>query len=296
MKTWIVGVDLRHRSDGAVRFGAWLREQAGKAMELLGIHVVPTTVIEDLDQFEGRVQVRERLRTEADLTVRQAGVEDAYPPVELVEADDPAEALASERAQRVAAGLIVGRKAASDGRDLIRLGTVARRLLQRLVVPTFVVPPDLEADRLSSVLKGPVVIAVTPAEASIGALQVGLALAKLLGRPALFVRVVNVPEEYTQIYWSTEALAQFKNQTIEAARDRTAQWLTEQGCSAPLTVRYGDTLTELLATLTEQRAPLLVCGSRLLSRAERLIALSTSSELAARAAVPVLVVPPDARA
>lgn len=295
MKTWIVGVDLRHRSDGAVRFGAWLREQTGKAVELVGIHVAPTKVLDELDQFEGRTRVRERLQTEAILALRQAGAEEAFPPVEVAEADDPADALASERAQRGAAGLIVGRKAASDGRDLVRLGSVARRLLQRLVVPTFVVPPDLDADKHLASLTGPVVIAVTPAEASIGAVQVGVALAKLLGRPALFVRAVNVPEEYTQIYWSTEALAQFKLQTIEAASDRTAAWLTEQGRTEPVTVRYGDTLTEILAVVTEQRAPLLVCGSRLLSRAERLIALSSSSELAARAAVPVLVVPPDAR-
>src|SRR5690606_22269602 len=130
-----------------------------------GIHVAPTSVVDELDQFEGRARVRERLRTEAQLTLEQAGAAEAYPPVELIEADDPGQALASERAQRMATGLIVGRKAASDGKDLVRLGTVARRLLQRLVVPTFVVPPDLEADKLSQTLKGPVVIAVTPAEA-----------------------------------------------------------------------------------------------------------------------------------
>src|SRR5690606_35107997 len=123
MKNWIVGVDLRHRSDGAVRFGAWLREQTNKAIELVGIHVAPTSVVDELDQFEGRARVRERLRTEAQLTLEQAGAAEAYPPVELIEADDPGQALASERAQRMATGLIVGRKAASDGKDLVRLGT-----------------------------------------------------------------------------------------------------------------------------------------------------------------------------
>lgn len=293
MNTWIVGVDLRHRSDGAVRFGAWLRAQTGGAIELVGVHVAPTDVVDQLDQFEGRVRVRERLKTEAELAMDRAGVRDAFTEVELSEADEPAEALANARAGRTAVGLIVGRKAASDGRDLVRLGSVARRLLQRLVVPTFVVPPDLGADQLRS---GPIVVAVTPADASAGAVEVGVAMAKALRRPLVFVRVVSVPEEYTQIYWSTDALAQFKGQTIAAAKDRTAEWLADQGRSEPVVVRYGDTITEILAVAAEQGSPFLVCGSRLLSRVERVIALSTSSELAARAAIPVLVVPPDARA
>lgn len=292
MNTWIVGVDLRHRSDGAVRFGAWLREQTNGAIELVGVHAAPTAVVDQLDQFEGRVRVRERLKTEAELAMERAGVREAFADLELVEADEPAETLASARAERSAIGMIVGRKAASDGRDLVRLGSVARRLLQRLVVPTFVVPPDLQTEQLRS---GPVVVAVTPADASSGAVEVGTALAKSLGRQLLFVRVVSVPEEYTQIYWSTDALAQFKGQTIAAAKDRTAEWLADQGRNEPVVVRYGDTITEILAVATEQGAPFLVCGSRLLSRIERVIALSTSSELAARSAIPVLVVPPDAR-
>lgn len=291
MKTWIVGVDLRHRSDGAVRFAGWLQARTGGAAELVGIHAVPPTVLDELDRFEGRVLVRERLRTEAELAVERAGARGAFAAVELVEAEVPAEALAAERAARMAAGLIVGRKAASDGRDLVRLGSVARRLLQRLVAPTFVVAPDLDPDRLG---QGPIVVAVSPAEASVGAVKTGVTLAARLGRPLLFVRVVSVPEEYTQIYWSVDALTEFKEQTVAAARDHTAQWLEGQGRSEPLEIRYGDTITEILAVAAEQGAPFVVCGSRLLSRAERLIALSTSSELAARAAVPVLVVPPDA--
>lgn len=292
MKTWIVGVDLRHRSDGAVRFGAWLRGQTGDAIDLVGVHVAPTAVVDELDRFEGRVLVRERLKAEAELAMTHAGVREAFAEVEVVEADEPAEALAGERAARTAGALIVGRKAASDGRDLVRLGSVARRLLQRLVAPTFVVPPDLDPGQLG---EGPVVVAVTPAEASVGAVEIGAAMAGMLRRPLVFVRVVSVPEEYTQIYWSTDALTQFKGQTIQAAQDRTGAWLAERGRHDPVVVRYGDTITELLAVLGEQKAPLLVCGSRLLSPAERIIALSTSSELAARATVPVLVVPPDAR-
>ncbi|HEY8377431.1 MAG TPA: universal stress protein, partial [Nannocystis sp.] len=124
MKTWIVGVDLRHRSDGAVRFAAWLYGQTQGAVELVGIHAAPESVVAELDRFEGRAQVRERLRAEAELAVAHAGARAVFSAVELVEAQVPAEALAAARAARAAAGLIVGRKAASDGRDLVRLGSV----------------------------------------------------------------------------------------------------------------------------------------------------------------------------
>lgn len=290
MKTWVVGIDLHHRSDGAVRFAAWLRERAG--LSLVGVHAAPSEALDELERFEGRARVQARLQTEAELALTQTGTREAFAAVEVVEAEQAAEGLARARADRSAEGLIVGRKAARDGTDLIRLGSVARRLLQKLVAPTFVVPPDLDPAQLG---EGPVVVAVTPAEASLGALQVGVALAAALGRPVAFVRTINIPDEYAQIYWSGDALAEFKAQRLKVAEERTSAWLAEHGHAGPLTVRYGDEVEEILAAAAELRAPVIVSGSRLLSRLERLVALSVSSELAARAAVPVLVVPPDAR-
>jgi hypothetical protein len=39
-RTWIVGIDLRARSDGAARFGAWLQAQAPEALEVIGLHAL----------------------------------------------------------------------------------------------------------------------------------------------------------------------------------------------------------------------------------------------------------------
>lgn len=292
MQKWIVGVDLRHRSDGAVRFAGWLQRHLSQAQEFVGVHVAPTVALDELERLEGRARVRERLQTEAELALERAGAREAFAAVGVVEADQPADGLARARAEHAATGLVVGRKAASDGRDLVRLGSVARRLLQGLTAPTFVVAPDLAAEQLGD---GPVVVAVTPAEASAGAAQQGARLAAALGRAALFVRVVNLPEEYAQLYWAGGALEQFRGQQVRAAEQRIVAWLAEHGHASQPVVRYGDEVEEILAVAAEVRAPAIVCGSRLLSRIERLVALSVSSELAARSPVPVLVVPPDAR-
>jgi nucleotide-binding universal stress UspA family protein len=293
MQKWIVGVDLRHRSDGAVRFAGWLQRQLSQPQEFVGIHVAPTVALDELERLEGRARVRERLQIEAELALERAGARAAFAEVSVVEADHPAEALARARADRSATGLVVGRKAAIDGRDLVRLGSVARRLLQGLAAPTFVVAPDLRAEQLGD---GPVVVATTPTEASVGAVQLGVQLAAALGREVLFVRAVRLPDEYAQLYWTGGALEQFRGQQVQTATERLVAWLAEQGHQAEPLVRYGDEVEEIMTAAAEVRAPLIVCGSRLLSRLERLVALSVSSELAARAPVPVLVVPPDTRA
>lgn len=292
MSTWIVGVDLRHRSDGAVRFGAWLRDQTGGALNLVGAHVLSDEALDELERFEGRTRVRERVRTETELVVSRASAQGAFTAVEVVEGEHPAEALAVARAERGAEGLIVGRKAARASKELVRLGSVARRLLQRLAAPTFVAPPDLDPAQLGA---GPIVVAVTPAEASAGAVRVAARLAAAMKRTLVFVRAVSVPEEYAQIYWSGSALEEFRAQRIRVAEERTSAWLTELGHPGPLVVRYGDELEEILGVAREHDAPFIVSGSRLLNFVERLVAVSMSSELAARASTPVLVVPPDAR-
>ena len=152
-------------------------------------------------------------------------------------------------------------------------------------------PPGLDPAQLGA---GPVVIAVTPAEASLGAVRFGVALAASISRPVVFVRAISIPDEYAQIFWSGDAMSEFKERRVKTAETQTAAWLKAQGQEGPLRVRFGDEVEEILATAAELGAPLLVCGSRLLNRLERLVAMSVSSELAARAPVPVLVVPPDA--
>lgn len=290
MTKWIVGVDLRHRSDGAVRFAAWLHQRCRGGVELVGLHVAAKAELDTLERFEGRPRLLERLQTESALVVDRAGAGEGFRSIEVIEDEDPSRRLEAARSQQIADGLIVGRKAASDGGGVVRLGSVARRLLRRLSAPTFVVPPDLDPETLAG---GPVVVAVMPAEASEGAVSVARELAAALGRPLEYVRVVSVPDDYAQIYWSPGALEEFRALQMRNAEEKTSAWLAAHGCVGPLSVRYGEEVEQILGHARERQAPLVVCGSRLLSRLERLVVQSTSSELAARSPVPVLVVPPD---
>lgn len=277
---WIVGVDLRERSDGAVRFAAWLRSHTQAATELIGVHAIALETYAEIGRPVDRVHAREKIRLAAERTIERAGARAAFRAIEVLESDRPEEALEAAREVEDADGLIVGRRAAGSGAELIRLGSVARRLLRRLVVPTFVVPPDVEAGQLG---EGAVVVAIAPTPASVGAVAVGRSLATATGRGVVFVQVAQVPDLTAPVPGAgseTEAL--------------TRSWLAEQGAVGQLDVRKGDALAEVLAAAAEHAAPFLVCGSRQLSGVERVFEVSLSSQLAAQAAIPVLVVPPDA--
>ena len=50
---------------------------------------------------------------------------------------------------------------------------------------------------------------------------------------------------------------------------------------------------ELLAVANEERASMIVCGSRRLSLAERIFSSSVGTELAAAAPIPVAIIPHD---
>lgn len=278
---WIVGIDLRPRSDGAVTLATWLHAQAPEAIELVGIHVA--------EAGEGEEDGGARVRTATEQAVARARA--AFVAVEVVAADDPATALATAQQARAARGLIIGRRANSEDAALNRLGSVARRLLRRLVAPTFVVPPDLALARLGA---GPVVVAVTPDEASVGAVKIGQKLSAVLRRPLAFVTVVSTPVDYIAPDRVHPVAEERAAQKMRAADATTSAWLLEQGVHGQVFVRRGDTLSQIEVTATELAAPFVVCGSRLLGIAGRLFGLSVSSELAAVAGLPVLVVPSDA--
>lgn len=281
---WIVGIDVRPRSDGAVRFGAWLHAQTGGTAELLGVHVAESQPLVEHGQLAS--DTREQLRLTAERAVERVGARAAFAAIEVVEAEHPVRALETAHEVEGAYGLIVGRRAAGAGEALIRLGSVARRLLRRLVAPTFIVPPDVEAGRLGD---GPIVVALTPTAASAGAVAVAHSLATATGRPLVFVHAAQISEEHAASDRPPAARAE-----ATAAGTLTRAWLEERGLVGRLVVRGGEALTAVLSTAASEAAPFLVCGSRQLSAVERIFGLSLSSDLAAQAAIPVLVVPPDA--
>ncbi len=292
---WIVGVDLRHRSDGAIKFAAWLREQsaAKEPCGLVGVHVVETKQMAALRRFDPRSEVLSRLVEESHLVIRNAGIREGFDTVDVIEGRRAAHSLESACVYHHGDGLVVGRKAGSVEHSIVRLGSVARHLLRSLTVPTFIVAPDLDVKKVG---EGPIVVAVTPTDASLSACIFARALAERLGRELIFVRVVTVPEDYAHIYWSSEALEQFRVEFVERARVQLQAWLAEHGfADARLELRYGASVVELVVAAELHDAPFIVCGSRLLGTFERMLTSSTSSELAAHASCPVAIVPPDHR-
>jgi len=281
---WILGIDLRPRSDGAIRFGGWLHSQAPEDVKLLGVHAL------EYDD-DGHLHGREQVEVAIEETLERAGVRAAFASVEAVAADRPETALESLQRAEDAHGLIIGRRAATDSEAFIRLGSVARRMLRRLVAPTFVVPPELEADKIGA---GPIVVAVTPVEASVGAVKFAQRLATELRRPLVYVTVVSTSADYIPEDRLDAVLAERLAQKMRSAEAITHAWLLGLGARERLVVRRGDALIQILAVAAELSAPFVVTGSRKLSSVERLFGLSVASWLAAQAAVPVLVVPSDA--
>jgi nucleotide-binding universal stress UspA family protein len=283
-KSWILGIDLRPRSDGAIRFGAWLHGQAPEDVKLLGMHVL------ELDD-ERPLHDHEQMRVTTEAMLDRAGVRAAFASVEVIAADRPETALEALQRGEAARGLIIGRRAVTDSDALIRLGSVARRVLRRLVAPTFVVPPELEAEKIGA---GPIVVAVTPDEASVGAVNFARRLATELRRSLVYLTVVSTPVDYIPTDRLDAVRAERVVQKMRGAEAATHAWLLGLGARERLIVRRGDVLIELLAAAAELAAPFVVSGSRQLGAIERVFGLSVASYLAAHAAVPVLVVPSDA--
>jgi len=287
---WIVGIDVRRRSDGAVAFAAWLHAQMRDV--LIGVHVAAREMFTAMDQLAGPVLSDVRLRVELERSLVEAGLGDAFARVEVIEALDPVGPLELRCGEEAATGLIIGRVAGQSGDETVRLGAVARRLLRGLVAPIWVVPPDLTQAGIGG---GTVLVAVTPEEDSVGAVRMAWRLAAALGRTVMFVRVVNEVVEHSSLFPPGDALREQETNLLRDAEAHTRGWLMDLEVEGPLDVRRGGTLEQILAAVRRHEAAFVVCGSRKLGLLGRLFSGSLSSELAAHSPVPVLVVPPDAK-
>jgi nucleotide-binding universal stress UspA family protein len=285
---WIVGIDVRRRSDGAVAFAAWLHAQLRDP--LIGVHVAAREMFTAMDQLAGPTQSDVRLRVELERSLAEAGQGDAFARVEVIEALDPVGPL-EERCREEGAGLIIGRIAGQSSYEMVRLGAVARRLLRGLVAPIWVVPPDLRAETIG---QGTILVAVTPEEASVGAVRVAWRLAAALGRKIMFVQVVNELIQRSSLFPARETVEREQTDQQREAEAKTRGWLMDLEVEGPLDVRRGGTLEEILVATRRHDAAFVVTGTRRLGLLGRIFSGSLSSELAAHSSVPMLVVPPDA--
>lgn len=274
---WVVGVDLRPHSHGAINFAAWLRDQdqTGQA-SFEALHVVENRLFE-LPEAPPRPIVlgRAKQATIAALT-----------------ADNVVDTLAAAGAAPSSTGIIVGRRAIDSELRVVRLGKVARRLLRRLESPVFVVPPDLERANVGA---GPIVCAVDLDQHGVDVARFGEALGRAIDRPARLVHVIDTGDpigvEYLpELTWTdihTHAHAKGQAELIE--------WRERAGLSAYTLIAQGQTVSKLIAAATELDACMILCGSRQLSLAQRLWMSSVGSSLAAVAHLPVGVIPSPSR-
>lgn len=285
---WVVGVDLRPHSHGAINFAAWLRahDQTGQA-RFEALHLVDRSLFE-LPDAPARAALlgRAKQATIAALSARHAL--DAFASVDAIEADDVIDTLAAAGALAASTGVIVGRRAAEGDTRVVRLGKVARKLLRRLESPVFVVPPDLERAHIGA---GPIVCAVDLDQPGVDVARFGEALGEAIGRPARLVHVLDRGDPIGLQYLPEITWTDMHKREREAGEAALQKWRDDAGLRGYTLIAQGQTVTQLIRAATELDACMILCGSRRLNLAQRMWLSSIGSSLAAAAHLPVGVIP-----
>jgi nucleotide-binding universal stress UspA family protein len=285
---WVVGVDLRPHSHGAINFAAWLHahDQTGNAA-LEALHVVESRLFE-LPEAPARAALlgNAKQATIAALTARQAV--DAFAHIDAIESNDVIDTLAGAGALAATTGLIVGRRAADSESRVIRLGKVTRRLLRRLESPVFVVPPDLERVHIGA---GPILCAVDLDQPGVVVARFGERLGEAIGRQSRLVHVVDGGDPIGLQYMPMPTWNDIHRREHEHAEQALEQWRQDAKLTAYPLLARGQTVDKLISAARELDACMILCGSRQLSLAQRMWISSVGSSLAAAAHLPVAVIP-----
>ncbi|MFO7562390.1 MAG: universal stress protein [Enhygromyxa sp.] len=289
---WILGLDLREGAEGPLVFARWLKAALtdhNVPVELEPIHVIEQDQIGLLATADRREEALALAEDAVQKTLERTGDPSALEGVRLIEVGMPEDVLA--HASTDAEGLLIGRLAPRGKDRILRLGGVARRLLRRLPAPTWVVPPDLDAEHIG---KGPIVLACDVQEDSLGATRYALRLADLLRRELLLAHVVPMPYGWSIGYLPPESVKQVRADLRTRGERALERWATQHGITGLRGVVTEGIVPEELARLAQQHNALaVITGSRKLNALERLFVTSVGSELAASATCPVAVVPPD---
>lgn len=299
---WIVGVDLRPRSLGALRFASWLGAVTsdvgkearaapgmGEVDRFIAVHVLEDEHLraalktQHLDELEAAA--RGQLRKLLDEEDRDGRVVE----MEVVRAATADEGLRAERESRRADGMVIGRVAGKEDRRLVRLGRVARRLLRDPPAPIFVVPPDHgRRDRID----GPIVALTSLDSNAEAACALASSLAARTGRPLDLVHVVPHLAANSPEFIPVTMLAEHNEELIKRGEQDLDAWVRARKLHPSRThVLRGDLFDAAVLHAEEARAPFLVVGVHHRGGLERLVSPSIASELAATSTVPVLVVP-----
>jgi nucleotide-binding universal stress UspA family protein len=281
---WLVGIDLRERSNGAVRMAAWLRghHRGDSPAEFVAVHVVDERLRDALlAMSEVLAQARRTLASAA----ARCGVPDPFTDVRVVLAPSVESGLARAAAAEGADGLVIGRVAPREGYRLVRLGSVARKVLRDLPAPVIVVPPDLGDDEIGD---GGIVLATDLHETSIAAARFGARLAGEVDRDLVVTHMDPARDVAHELLRDRTIASRTPRRTMADVE----QWVQEHGIPAARTRLVDDSVVEgLLAVAHHEKAAMLACGSRRLGTIDRIFTSSVGTDLARLAELPVLVVP-----
>lgn len=285
---WVLGLDLRPRSTGAIRLCSWLRDNslAPDGERFAAVHVLEESHLLVVLRYQHLAEVVDGARASASKVLAAEGLNAE---VEVIQAISPEEGLEAARANRRADGIVIGRTAGRDAKGIVRLGRVARRLLRSAKGPVVVTPPDLELQHLGI---GPLVALTNLKADSIAACRFAASLAGRLGRELAVVHLAPDPEESGLSHLLPRSLDSIRAEFHEQAERGLQEWMAAAGIGPATTAVLQGPLVDILFAFVDRRSvPLIVCGSRRLSALERTIQHSTGAELAGTAPVPVAVVP-----
>lgn len=282
---YVVGVDTRERSRGAIEFASWLAQHssAGSDTDLVAVQII--------DQ-RARVSMRDDLVDDALADAEQRLVtalqrSDARPgfaSARAVLADRPETGLADAVAKFHGDALVVGRIAPSTGAKLARLGQVATRVVRTVGRPIIVVPPDLTHDTVDGRC---MLLATDLRDDSIAAAKFARRLATELG---LDLVVVHVAPKWHNGFDSEQSALHLRSEAPPAAE--VQRWMAEHaGGPARVRLLEGGIVDSLLAVMHDERAAILVTGARRLSRLEHLFTSSVGTDLARLSDRAVAIVP-----
>ena len=294
---WVVGLDLRPHSHGAINFAQWLRahDKQPDHLRIDGLHVVEAGLFK-LPDGKSRAQVVGDALKAARVAIAVRDASEAFSSVNVVEAKGPSlgnggdvvGVLATAAELAITDGIILGRRAPGEHGGLIRLGKIARKMVRQLPAPTFVVPPDLEQKHIGA---GPILCAIELNERGVQVARFGERLARRLGRSVRLVHVIDSGDPIGLQYLPEGSWDDLHARRRDDAQDQIVQWRDAAGLSAYTLLAQGQTVPRLISAARELDACMILSGSRQLSLAERIWISSTGSSLAAAAHLPVGVLP-----
>lgn len=290
---WVVGLDLRPDSQGAVQFGVWLSKLMHEQPQqsLIGVHVVEGEATFPILRYHAEEEVRAGALVASKRAIESAMAGDWMGEPQVILGDRAEKRLATVVPLYRADGLIVGRQARAGEVKIDRLGRCARRLVRNLPAPLFIVPPDWRPSEAGS---GPVIAASALRPESIPAARFAKRIGARIGRDTLVAHVVPQPDDTGVVTYIPDfSWDRVRQAWHDDAVERLIQWSTEHEIDAERrVVEAGITHARLIELAEREKACMIVCGSRSLNAVERVFSSSVSVQLAAGARVPVCVVPP----